>query len=192
VRRICVVHGQHRGNPMKTLSIGVAAATFLAWGASAGEQTMVPSAFEHESRVALVVFQDLPGSTAILRGNYSEGLDRAQAALERSPRMHVVELEANICAARVMLRQLEAANSSCEAALEAQPPVVAAFSRQQYRAVAHVNHGVAHLLQGDSEFAFKEFSRARSLFPSLGVASSNRLMAENMMRTPQVTIGEAP
>jgi tetratricopeptide (TPR) repeat protein len=177
---------------MKTLSIGVAAATFLAWSASAGEQIMVPSAFEHESRVALIVFEDLPGSSAILRGNYSEGLDRAQAALERSPRTHVVELEANICAAQVMLRQLEAANSSCEAALAGRPPDGATFSRKHYRAVAHVNHGVAHLLQGDSEFAIQEFSRARRLFPSLGVASSNRLMAENMMRTPQVTIDEAP
>ena len=171
---------------------GTARLRTLAWGAGAGEQTMVPSAFEQESRVALVVFQDLPGSSAILRGDYSGGLDSAQAALERSPRLHVVELEANICAARVMLRQLEAANSSCEAALEDTPPVGGAFSRQQYRAVAHVNHGVAHLLQGDSEFAVKEFRQAKRLFPSLGVASSNRLMAENMMRTPQVTIDEVP
>ena len=151
---------------------------------------MVPSAFDQESRIALVVFQDLPGSSAILRGNYQEGLDQAQSALERRPRIHAVELAANICAARVMLQQLGEANSSCEAALAGRPPTSAAFSRKQYRAVAHVNHGVAHLLQGDSEFAVEEFSRARNLFPSLGVASSNRSMAANMTRTPQVTIDE--
>jgi len=138
----------------------------------------------------LVVYQDLPGGAAILSGNYQEGLDRSLAAIERAPNRHAMELATNICAARVKLGQLEAANASCETALAGRPPYGTVWGVKQYRAVAHVNHGVVHLMQGDSEFAVQEFSRARNLFPSLGVALSNRALARDMMRKPQVIIGE--
>ena len=175
----------------RTAVVLVAAVPLLMASANAREQMTAPDARSRASSVALVVYQDLPGSAAILSGDFEEGLDRSLAALERAPNRHAMELATNICAARVKLGQLEEANSSCESALARRPPAGSLWSLKQYRAVAHVNHGVVHLVQGDREFAVQEFSRARNLFPSLGVASSNRALARDMLRTPHVIVGEA-
>jgi len=176
---------------VRTAVVLVAAAPLLVAGANAREQVMAPDARARASSVALVVYQDLPGGAAILSGNYQEGLDKSLAAVERAPNRHAMELATNICAARLKLGQLEAANASCESALAGRPPFGTTWSWSQYQAVAHVNHGVVHLVQGENEFAVREFSRARNLFPSLGVALSNRSLAEDMMRKPHVIVGEA-
>ena len=176
---------------VRTAVVLIAAVPLLVAGANAREQIRAPDARARASSVALVVYQNLPGGAAILSGNYKEGLEKSLAAVERAPSRHAMELATNICAARVKLGELDAANESCESALAGRPPAGTAWSLKQYRAVAHVNHGVVHLVQGDREFAIQEFSRARNLFPSLGVAFSNRSLAQDMMRKPHVIVGDA-
>lgn len=180
-----------RGFFTRTAVILIAGAPLLVAGAGAREQVTAPDARARASSVALVVFQELPGGAAILSGDYQRGLDESLRAAARSPHRHAMEFATNICAARVKLGLLEAANESCESALARRPPTGSNWSLNQYRAVAHVNHGVVHLVQGDREIAVQEFSRARRLYRSLGVASSNRSLAEDMMRKPQVIVGEA-
>jgi tetratricopeptide (TPR) repeat protein len=178
-----------RGFFTRTAVILIAGVPLLVAGAGAREQVTAPDAHARASSVALVVFQNLPGGAAILSGDYQRGLDESLRAAARSPHRHPMEFATNICAARVKLGLLEAANESCESAL-ARPPTGSNWSLNQYRAVAHVNHGVVHLVQGDREIAVQEFSRARRLYPSLGVASSNRSLAEDMVQKPQVIVGE--
>jgi len=175
----------------RTAVLLVAGLPLLVAGAGAKEQVTAPDAHARASSVALVVFQDLPGGAAILSGDYQRGLDESLRAAARSPNRHAMEFATNICAARVKLGLLEAANESCESALAGRPRAGSNWSLKQYRAVAHVNHGVVHLVQGDREIAVQEFSLARWLYPSLGVASSNRSLAKDMMRKPQVIVGEA-
>lgn len=169
------------------LSLAIAA-SLVASAATGVEQRVAPDARAPASSVALVVFRDVPGSASILRGNYEQGLDRSFAALERAPSRRVLELTANICAAQVKLGQIHAANASCERALATNAR--AGSDQNRIRAVAVVNHGVVHLVQGDREFAVKEFRRAARMSPSLGVARSNRALAEEPVRQPHVVIGE--
>jgi tetratricopeptide (TPR) repeat protein len=145
---------------------------------------------ERAPAVALVVFQDMTGGAAILRGSYQAGLEEAASALARHPNRNEFALKANICAAQLRLGQVEAANESCEAALASRPPMRAAMAPRQFRAVAHVNHGVVHYVQGDHEFARQEFRRARSMYPSLQVAASNLEFTEEALRKPRIEVGE--
>lgn len=178
-------------NVLTRTAVALAAtAPLLALGVSAAERVNALDAHMKASNMALVVFQDLPGGAAVLSGRYQEGLDESLAAAERTPKLHVVELATNMCAARVKLGQLDAANTSCELALARRAPVGTPMTAEQYRAIAHVNHGVVHFAQGDTEFAAQEFRQARNLFPSLGVASSNLAFARNELRRPRVIVGE--
>ena len=165
------------------------AAPLLASTALAGDQLPAPDAREKSPALALVVFLDSPGSAEILDGNFQEGLDKAFAALDRRTYRHELELTTNMCAAQVKLGQLEAANTNCEAALAAEQPANAVI-RDKSSAMAHVNHGVVHFVQGDYEFAEKEFRRAKMLYPGLGVAASNLALARQPELKPRVEIGE--
>ena len=159
--------------------------------AIAGEQPAAPDAHDRTPALALVVFLDTPGSADILRGDYQEGLDKASAALDRAPDRRELELTTNVCVAQTKLGLLESANTSCEAALADAPPAGSVMKPRKYLAVAHVNHGVVHFVQGDHEFAEKEFRRARMLSPSLGVAASNLAFARAPEFKPRVEVGEA-
>ena len=86
--------------------------------------------------------------------------------------------------------ELESANANCEAALAGGPPANSVMKPRQILAVAHVNHGVVHFVQGDYEFAEKEFRLARSMYPSLGVAASNLALARQPELKPRVEVGE--
>lgn len=167
-----------------------ATAPLLALGAGASERMMAPDAFDKSPQVAVVVFDGLPGASAILAGNYERGLEQSLAAVAERPGRNAMAMAANICAASIKLGRLEAANASCESALASRPPVGALLTTRQHLAVAHVNHGVVHYVQGDHEFAVQEFKQARMLFPSLGVASSNLALARDELRKPRVIVGE--
>lgn len=173
----------------RTAAVLLAAAPLLASSALAWDSFTAPDARERAGAIALVVFLDLPGSADIIRGNYESGLDKATAALDR-PGRHEMELTTNICAAQVKLGSPEAANRSCEAALAGRLPARSAMTPREFRAVAHVNHGVVHLVQGDTEFAILEFRRAKTMDPTLRVAASNAALAREMERQPRIQVGE--
>lgn len=166
------------------------AAPLLASTALAGDQLSTPDARERSPALALVVFLDVPGSAEIIGGNFRDGLDKASAALDRRPYRHELELTTNMCVAQVKLGELEAANANCEAALASGPPANSVMKPRQILAVAHVNHGVVHFVQGDYEFAEEEFHRAKLMFPSLGVAASNLALARQPELEPSVEVGE--
>jgi len=125
-------------------------------------------------RTAIVVVDGVPGSTALLSGDYAKGLAQSLAAYQRAPGRNVVPLAVNLCAAHVMLGQESQARAECARALKAAGRLpVAGLSREQYRAVALVNRGVLHQLRGDVAAAGADFDAAAGLFPGLGVAHSN-------------------
>jgi tetratricopeptide (TPR) repeat protein len=175
----------------KVVAVFCAAATVLASSALAKEPATSPDARERASSIALVVFQDLPGGSDILTGHYQDGLSKASAALADQPYQYRLELETNICAANVKLGQFDSANTSCEAALDARPRSTMVMTRRHFLAVAHVNHGVVHLVQGDRDFAIQEFDRARAMFPGLRVAASNLTLTEAPDLEPHIEVGPA-
>lgn len=175
---------------LRLTAVLLTAAPLLASTALAGEQFTAPDAHQRTSALALVVFLDADGSADILRGNYQDGLDKASAALDSRPSRRNLELTTNMCAAQVKLGRLEAANTNCEAALADKKPAGSVMAPRKRLAVAHVNHGVVHFVQGDYEFAEKEFRLARSMYPSLGVAASNLALARQPGLKPRVEVGE--
>ena len=175
---------------LRLTAVLLTAAPLLASTALAGEQFTAPDAHQRTSALALVVFLDADGSADILRGNYQDGLDKASAALDSRPSRRNLELTTNMCAAQVKLGRLEAANTNCEAALADKKPAGSVMAPRKRLAVAHVNHGVVHFVQGDYEFAEKEFRLARSMYPSLGVAASNLALARQPELKPRVEVGE--
>lgn len=167
-------------------------APLVASSALAGESYIDPDTSEQTQAVRLVVLQGLPGSGDILQGSYQEGLEKASAALTRQPQYKKREMKANICAAQLKLGQFDAANESCEAALAIRPTrtVYATSSPRKFLAVAHVNHGVVHLAQGDLETAEQQFRRAWGVYPSLREAESNLALTQQMMGRPRIEVGE--
>lgn len=175
---------------LQSVAAFLAAASVFVSSAPAGKDLAAPDARERAGSIGLIVFQDLPSGASILLGNYQDGLDKAFAALNERPYRYPLERKTNICAAQVKLGQFEFANMSCEAALDARARTASVKSRRQLLAVAHVNHGVVHLMQGDREFAIEEFRRARVMFPGLRIAASNLALAESSELKPHVVVGE--
>jgi tetratricopeptide (TPR) repeat protein len=140
--------------------------------------------------MALVVFEGVPGSEALLRGDYEAGLRESLEALERNGTRHAFQLSSNLCVAQLKLGDMEAARRHCGRLIESQPDRrVGAVMAQRYKAVARVNHGVLLGAQGDTDGASAEFEQARRQFPELGVARSN---LERVGGSPRVTVGDAP
>ncbi len=144
-------------------------ATVPAWAHAA-----TPDARVSATRTAVVVVHGVPGSEALLAGDYAKGLAQSLAAYQRTPGLNVAPLAVNLCAAHVMLGQQARAEAECARAVAAAGrPRVAGLTRDQYRAVALVNRGVLHQLHGDVAAAGQDFDAAARLFPGLGVARSN-------------------
>jgi tetratricopeptide (TPR) repeat protein len=159
-----------------TVSCPVAAlvGALLATQAMAGRGE-APDAREPASRMSLIIIEGLPGSDALLKGDYEAGLSEALAALERSPNRRVAELSNNICAAQAKLGEFDRATDYCEIALSTRPSML---SMQQHEAIALVNRGVVQALQGERVAANADFGRAADLFVDLGVARSNFAMTQ--------------
>ena len=142
---------------------------------------------EPASSMALVVFEGVPGSEALLRGDYEAGLQQSLEATERSPGRHAFELASNVCVAQIKLGDMGAAWQHCsrviERTVDRRAGVVMA---QRLRAVALVNHGVLLSAQGDVEAASLQFEEARRKFPELAVAGSNLQLVGS---APRVTVG---
>jgi Flp pilus assembly protein TadD len=143
---------------------------------------------EPAGSMALVVFEGVPGSQALLRGDYEAGLRESLDALERTGSRHAFQLSSNLCVAQLKLGRMEAARQHCGQVIESRPDrregVVMA---QRYQAVARVNHGVLLGAQGDTVGARAQFEQARRQFPELGVARSN---LQHVGGTPRVTVGD--
>jgi tetratricopeptide (TPR) repeat protein len=182
-------HAMKRDLSLRVAALLASAAMTISTIAVA-ESVATLDARDRAPALALVVFQDMPGGAEILRGSYQKGLDEATSALAKHPSRNKLVLKTNVCAARVKLGQFEDANESCETALANRPPVSGALTAQQFRAVAHVNHGVVHFMQGDQEFAMQEFSRAKAMYPRLRVAASNLELTEQSLREPRIEVGE--
>ncbi len=174
-----------------TVAVFMATAIFAYSSALATEQMDAPDALERASSIAVAVFLDMPGGTDILVGNYQEGVDKASASLAARPYQYRLEVATNICAAQVKLGDFESANASCESALDARPRTTMVMPPRHFLAVAHVNHGVVHLMQGDRDFAIEEFGRARAMFPGLRIAASNLTLTESPELKPRIEVGEA-
>jgi tetratricopeptide (TPR) repeat protein len=167
-----------------------AMALYSAFAAQAATANPSQDAREPAGSLALVVFEGVPGSEALLRGDYEAGLRESLEALERSGGRHAFQLSSNLCVAQLKLGRMEAARQHCGQLIEHQPDrregVVMA---QRYQAVARVNHGVLLSAQGDTDGASAQFEQARRQFPELGVARSNLQHAGG---TPRVTVGDGP
>jgi tetratricopeptide (TPR) repeat protein len=165
-------------------------ASLVASSALAQESLIGLEASEQAPAVTLVVLQGLPGSNEILVGSYQDGLEKASAALTRRPQYDKRQVQANICAAQVKLDQIEAANYSCEAALDSRPIYQSTATPRKLLAIAYVNHGVVHFTQGDYATAEHEFRRASSLYPALREAQSNLVVTQEVMGKPRIEVGE--
>lgn len=143
---------------------------------------------EPASSMALVVFEGVPGSEALLRGDYEAGLQQSLEATERSPGWHAFELASNVCVAQLKLGDMDAARQHCsrvvERTVDRREGVVMA---QRLKAVALVNHGVLLSAQGDTQAASLQFEEARRKFPELAVAGSNLQLVGS---APRVTVGD--
>lgn len=147
-----------------------------------------PDAREPSQQLALVVFEGVPGSEALLHGDYVAGLRQSLEAYGRAPARHAFQLASNVCVARLKLGQLEAAEEHCSQVMDQSiDRRVGVVMTQRYQAVALVNHGVLLSAQGDDEGAGAQFAEARRKFPELGVARSN---LEWVGGTPQVVVGD--
>ena len=180
-----------RSELSRTVAIFMASAIFSSPSALAEEQMAAPDARERASNIAVDVFQDAPGGAGILVGNFQEGVDKASASLSARPFRYRFELATNICAAQIKLGQFESANASCESALDSRPRSTMVMARRHFLAVAHVNHGVVHLMQGDREFAIQEFGRARAMFRGLQIAASNLALTKGPELKPHIDVGTA-
>lgn len=172
----------------RMLAAAGATALFGALAAQAAAANPAQDAREPADAMALVVFEGVPGSETLLRGDYEAGLRESLAAAEGPGVRHAFELASNICVARLKLGQLEAAKEHCGQVIERRPDrregVVMA---QRQHAVALVNHGVMLSAQGDAEGAVARFEQARRIFPELGVARSN---LKEVGGAPHITVGD--
>ena len=164
----------------KRVSLAVPCAAVVLAGALLATQAMAgqgkaPDAREPASRMSLIIIEGVPGSDALLRGDYETGLSEALASLERLPNRRVAELSSNICAAQAKLGAFDRATDYCEIALSARPSML---SVRQHEAIALVNRGVVQALKGERVAANADFGRAADLFGSLGVARSNFAMTQ--------------
>jgi tetratricopeptide (TPR) repeat protein len=164
----------------KRVSLTVSCAAVVVGGALLATQALAsqgeaPDAREPASRMSLIVIEGVPGSDALLRGDYETGLSESLASLERSPNRRVAELSSNICAAQAKLGEFDSATGYCELALSAQPSLLSA---RQHEAIALVNRGVVQALRGERTAASADFGRAADLFTGLGVARSNFTMTQ--------------
>lgn len=138
--------------------------------------------------MALVVFEGVPGSDALLRGDYETGLRLSLEAAERAPGRHAFELASNVCVAQLKLGDIEAARQHCRQVI--QRPVdrrEGVVMAQRFKAVALVNHGVLLSAQGDVDAASMQFEEARRKFPELAVAGSN---LQHVGSAPRITVGD--
>lgn len=165
----------------------LAAILLTATNTMAGEPPISAGFDESAPPLMLVVFREVPGGTQILQGSYQLGLDEAGAALAGGYRDKSV-LYTHICAAKLKLGQLQAANESCEAVLANNLPIGLVITSRRLFAAAHVNHGVVHFMQGDQELAQQEFRRARAADPTLRIAASNLALTQQFMRQPRVEV----
>jgi hypothetical protein len=165
-----------------SLALGQAAA------ASAAQDARQPA-----SSMSLVVFEDVPGSEALLRGDYEAGLGESMEAAERSARRRAFQLASNVCVAQLKLGRMQAAREQCgrvaETSLDSREGRAMA---RRHHAVALVNQGVLLSVQGDVEAASEHFDEARRRFPALGVARSNLQRISSAGGEPSITVGEEP
>ncbi len=138
--------------------------------------------------MSLVVFEGVPGSDALLRGDYELGLRQSLDAYDGGPGRHAVELTNNLCVAHAKLGDLAAASEHCERAMEARiRGGNGMLESQHYRAVVLVNRGVLHSVQGEMAAAGADFAEAGRGFPQLGVARSNLLRLGEAGEPPTTT-----
>jgi tetratricopeptide (TPR) repeat protein len=174
--------------------IGSIAAIVLA-GALASSQaaaavTAAPDARQPGTHLSLVVIEGVPGSAALLRGDYETGLAESLAALDAASGRRM-QLANNICAAQSMLGNYEQAAAYCDLALGIRPTGAAGAAQVRlYRAVALVNRGVLQALQGDVAGAAADFGGAARGYASLGVARSNHALLRSPDRAGRVELGE--
>lgn len=169
----------------------VAACTLALCGAASSQAAAASpaqDAREPAASMALVVFEGVPGSEALLHGDYEGGLRQSLEASVRGTGRHAFELASNICVAQLKLGELEAAREHCgeviELRVDRREGVVMA---ERFKAVALVNHGVLLSAQGDPQAARLHFEEARRKFPELAVAGSN---LQHVGSAPRVTVGE--
>jgi len=177
-------------NP-RTIAVALAAVlagTVLVQAAAANAPQ---DAREPAASMALVVFEDVPGSDALLRGDYETGLRQSLEASEHWWDRHAFELANNVCVAQLKLGRMEAAQESCGQVVEHRPNgrPTGTLARR-FEAVALVNHGVLLSARGDVERAGTQFERASRQFPELGVARSNLQFVGGA--APRVEVGDEP
>jgi len=177
----------------RTIAVGWAAALCSVALGQAAAASPAQDARQPASSMSLVVFEDVPGSEALLRGDYEAGLGESLEAAQRSSRRRAFQLASNVCVAQLKLGRMQAAREQCgrvaEAALD---PREGLATVQLHHAVALVNQGVLLSVQGDVEAASERFDEARRRFPELGVARSNLLWISTAGGEPSVTVGEGP
>lgn len=170
-------------------------ASLLLAGALAAPQAWAVEGAAADARAAapplsLVVIEGMPGSEALLRGDYESGLAELLAAHAAAPERNVVPLASNICAAQVKLAQYAQAAVSCERAVGG--PAAAGSTGAEARllqAAALVNRGVLRVLRGDAAGADADFDRAARRYIGLAVARSNLARMRSGERDGQVLVG---
>lgn len=161
------------GNLLKSMAPVLLAGALAAPQAGAMER-VAADARRPVPPMSLVVIEDLPGSDAILGGDYGTGLGQALAALEAAPGRRVVPLATNICAAQAMLGDYEQASAWCERAVAGRAAAGSNGAEARlFQAAALVNRGVLRALQGNRPAAEADFDSATRHYASLAVARGN-------------------
>jgi hypothetical protein len=148
--------------------VGALASLLIASAAQAGTDV---------HKLMLSGYEDAAAGPSLMAGRY-DAVISALAAHGPTYQHDLVEASTNLCVAYIMRHQWEAADSACDAAVDAAKPAVTGtlFERKQHDesiALAYSNRAVLHWLEDHPDLAASDFAMARLLSPEAEFVSHN-------------------
>ena len=128
-------------------------------------------------KLMLSGYEDTAAGPSLMAGRY-DAVIKALGARGPSYQHDPIAASTNLCVAYIVTHQWEAADATCDAAVEAAKPAVGAtlFERKQHDesvALAYSNRAVLHWLEDHPELAASDFAMARLLSPEAEFVSHN-------------------
>ncbi len=117
---------------------------------------------EDSSGLELRAYVDQPGWSHIVEGSYAEAAEVIEARLRSVDLIEQIAAYNNLCVARTMLRELEAASAACNSAVNRAKIYERRYGNHDRSATSTAlsNRGVLHILMGDAENAIADLERA--------------------------------
>jgi hypothetical protein len=128
-------------------------------------------------KLMLSGYEDTAAGPSLMTGHY-DSVIKALAAHGPTYQHDPVAASTNLCVAYIVTHQWEAADATCDAAVEAAKPAVGTtlFERKQHDesvALAYSNRAVLRWLEDHPELAANDFAVARLLSPEAEFVSHN-------------------